>query len=183
MALEKAVTLQLYATSNPQMTLLPRGDFVSFKIPKFVFYGELSYGKRSIGAPRRRYKDQLKQQLACAGIDHRNWQTLLSVRKSGWRPLTKRAVQNFEERRVRAAQERRRRRKEPTTQTSSTCDHDQVFPCPNCSKPESLPHPDRTLSPVIFGLDESAIIAPFSDLFSWRRKELGKSEKRYLGKS
>ena len=37
---------------------------VDSRMPKFVFYGEVSYGKRSIGALCRRYKDQMKQQLA-----------------------------------------------------------------------------------------------------------------------
>ena len=101
------------------------------RMPKFVFYGKLSYGKRSIVAPRRCYRDQLKQQLVWAGIDHCNWQTF-ALERSSWRTLTKRAVQNFEKGRVRAAQEKRRRQKEPTTQTSATSD--QVFPCPNCSK-------------------------------------------------
>ena len=105
---------------------------VHYRMPKFVFYGELSYRKRSIGAPRRRYKDQLKQQLGWAGIDHCNWQTL-ALKRSSWRTHAKRAVQNFEEERVRVVKEKRRRRKEPTIQTSSASD--QVFPCPNCSKP------------------------------------------------
>ena len=67
-------------------------------------YGQLSYGKRSIGAPGRCYKDQLKQQLARGGVVHRNWQTL-ALENSSWRTLTKRAVQNFQRGRVRAAQE------------------------------------------------------------------------------
>ena len=54
-----------------------------------------------MGAPRRRYRDQLKQQLhvAWAGIDHCNWQ-MLALERSMLETLTKRAVQNFEEGRV-----------------------------------------------------------------------------------
>ena len=41
---------------------------------KAVFVSELQKGKRDRGAPRKRYKDQLKRQLAQAGIDHQLWQ-------------------------------------------------------------------------------------------------------------
>ena len=37
------------------------------RMPKAVFFSELREGKRDRGAPRKRYKDQLKRQLAQAG--------------------------------------------------------------------------------------------------------------------
>ena len=37
-------------------------------MPKAVFFSELQEGKRDLGAPRKRYKDQLKRQLAQAGM-------------------------------------------------------------------------------------------------------------------
>ena len=40
------------------------------RVPKAVFFGQLQEGKRVRGAPRKRYKDQLKRQLAQAGISH-----------------------------------------------------------------------------------------------------------------
>lgn len=46
------------------------------RMPKVVFFSKLSKGKRDRGAPRRRYKDQLKRQLAQAGVDHKDWQKL-----------------------------------------------------------------------------------------------------------
>ena len=54
------------------------------RMPKAMFFGELSKGKHDRGAPCRRYKDQLKQQLAQAGVDHKDWQTLTSDRVE-WR--------------------------------------------------------------------------------------------------
>ena len=42
-------------------------------MPKAVF-GKLQEGKRDRGAQRKRYKDQLKGQLAQAGISHQPWQ-------------------------------------------------------------------------------------------------------------
>ena len=74
---------------------------------KAVFLGELSKGKRDRGAPRRRYKDQLKRQPAHAGVDHKDWQTLASDRVE-WRSTTKRAAQQFEYSRVNASVERSR---------------------------------------------------------------------------
>ena len=44
------------------------------RIPKAVFFSELQEGKRDHGAPRKRYKDQLKRQLSQAGISHQSWQ-------------------------------------------------------------------------------------------------------------
>ena len=43
-------------------------------MPKAVFFSEPQEGKRDRGAPRKRYKDQLKRQLAQAGISHQSWQ-------------------------------------------------------------------------------------------------------------
>ena len=44
------------------------------RMPKAVFFSELHVGKRERGAPRKRYKDQLKKQLPQAGISHQSWQ-------------------------------------------------------------------------------------------------------------
>ena len=43
-------------------------------MPKAVFFSKLREGKRDRGAPRKRYKDQLKRQLAQAGISLQSWQ-------------------------------------------------------------------------------------------------------------
>ena len=51
-------------------------------MPKAVFFSELKDGKRDRGAPRKRYKDQLKRQLAQAGISHQSWQLEASDRDS-----------------------------------------------------------------------------------------------------
>ena len=44
------------------------------RMPEAVFFSELQEGKRDRCAPRKRYKDQLKRQLAQAGISHQSWQ-------------------------------------------------------------------------------------------------------------
>ena len=51
-------------------------------IPKAVFYGELRQGRRDRGAPRRRYKDQLKLQITMANIDHKGWEQLAACKQT-----------------------------------------------------------------------------------------------------
>ena len=42
------------------------------RIPKTVLFCELQDGKRDRGAPRKRYKDQLKRRLVQAGINRQS---------------------------------------------------------------------------------------------------------------
>ena len=87
-------------------------------MPKAVFFSELQEGKRDRGAPRKRYKDQLKRQLVQAGIRHQSWQQEASDRDS-WRSVSK-ASRKFEAERHEAAKERRRRQKERAASQSSS---------------------------------------------------------------
>ena len=65
------------------------------RMSKAVFFSELQEGKRDRGAPRKRYKDQLKRQLAQAGISHQSWQQEASNRDS-WRSSVRKASCEFE---------------------------------------------------------------------------------------
>ena len=65
------------------------------RMPKAVFFSELREEKRDSGAPRKRYKDQLKKQLAHAGINHQSWQQEASDRDS-WRSSVRKASCEFE---------------------------------------------------------------------------------------
>ena len=67
------------------------------RMPKAVFFRELQEGKRDRGAPRKRYKDQLKRQLAQAGISHQSWQQEASDRDS-WRSSVRKDSCEFEAR-------------------------------------------------------------------------------------
>ena len=60
-----------------QVHLRWAGNFTRMEdvcMPKAVFFSELQEGKCNHGAPRKRYKDQLKRQLAQAGIGHQSRQ-------------------------------------------------------------------------------------------------------------
>ncbi len=56
------------------------------RIPKQIFYGELSIGKRPCHKPKLRFKDCLKSSLSACNIDLAKWESLASC-KSEWRKL------------------------------------------------------------------------------------------------
>ena len=97
---------------------------------KAVFFSELQEGKRNRGAPRKRYKHQLKKQLTQAGINHQSWQQEASDRDS-WRPSVRKTSCTFEAERHEATKERPRRQKERAASQSSSA---QTFTCPKCSR-------------------------------------------------
>ena len=81
------------------------------RMTKANFFSVLQEGKRDRGAPRKRYKDHLKRQLAQAGISHQLWQQEASDRDS-WRSSVRKASCESEAERHKAAKEKRRRQKE-----------------------------------------------------------------------
>ena len=44
------------------------------RMPKAIFFSQLQDRECNYGTPRKQYKDQLKRQLAQAGISHLSWQ-------------------------------------------------------------------------------------------------------------
>ena len=52
--------------------------------PKIIMFGELSSGHRDRGAPKKRFKDNLKKSLTACNIDHRQWSNLAADRVA-WR--------------------------------------------------------------------------------------------------
>ena len=100
------------------------------RMPKTVYFNELQEGKRDRGAPRKRNKDQLKSQLAEAGINHPLWQQEASDRDS-WRSSVRKDSRKFETVRNEAAKETRRKQKERAASQSSSA---QTFACPRCGK-------------------------------------------------
>ena len=74
-------------------------------MPKEDFFSKLQEGKRDRDAPIKRYKDQLKRQLAQAGISHQSWQQKASDRDS-WRSSVRKASCELEAERHKAAKEK-----------------------------------------------------------------------------
>ena len=96
------------------------------RIPKAVFFSEFQEGKCGRGVPRKGYKNQLKKQLAQAGISHQSWQQEASDRDS-WSSLVRKASCEFEAERHKATKEKRRRQKERAASLPSSS---QTFVCP-----------------------------------------------------
>ena len=98
------------------------------RIPKAVFYSQLSSGKRSLGRPRLRYKDTLKQNLKACSIDLNSWEVTAKERAK-WRHTCHEGVKLFETNRTRQIIEKRMRRKAST----GTCPG-PVYTCGTCSR-------------------------------------------------
>ena len=116
-----------------QMQFCWAGHFARMEVihmPKAVFRSKLQEGKRDRGAPRKRYKDQLKRQLAQAGISHQSWQQEASDRDS-WRSSVRKASCEFEAERHKAAKKKRWRQKERTASLPSSS---QTFVCSKCGR-------------------------------------------------
>ena len=82
------------------------------------------------GASRKRYKDQLKRQLAQAGISRQSWQQEASDRDS-WHSSVRKASCEFEAEMHKPAKEKRRRQKERAASLLSLF---QTFVCPKCGR-------------------------------------------------
>ena len=80
------------------------------RIPKQLFYGELSLGKRKRSKPKQRYKDTVKANLKKCDIPVENWEVLASDR-SKWRKAIKDGVNQFEKCRIQHASYKRSIRK------------------------------------------------------------------------
>ena len=79
------------------------------RIPKKLFFGELRDGKRSLGAPKKRFKDSLKASLKAFGINHVTWEQTASER-SKWRAAVHSGARRHELTTKTAAERRRQER-------------------------------------------------------------------------
>ena len=101
------------------------------RVPKRLFYGELSTGKRTTGRPKKRYKDTLKEALKLCTIPQATWHEI-AVDRAAWRSRVRSGVDDFEERRIKQKEERRQKRKECQNPAPQP-DPAHSFPCPQCN--------------------------------------------------
>lgn len=98
------------------------------RLPRQILYSELEEGKRPKGAPKRRYKDQLKTSLKQVDIDIMSWENDAKDR-SNWRTLIHEGTKTFERKRIESDERKRQIRKEkllnPTVPT---------IPCLHCGR-------------------------------------------------
>ena len=101
------------------------------RLPKIIMFGELSSGHRDRGAPKKRFKDNLKKSLTACNIDHRQWSNLAADRVA-WRHTIHQAAAQSELDRKNSLKEKRQRRK---ARAASTTTPNFSFPCSHCSRP------------------------------------------------
>ena len=103
-----------------------------YRLPKMALYGELPTGHRNRGAPKKRYKDSLKESLSACHIDHLHWSTLAADR-TAWRHTVHQAVSSFENSRRENLREKRHRRKMRAASAATTVP-DQTLDCSRCGR-------------------------------------------------
>ncbi|KAL8559490.1 hypothetical protein ACOMHN_037154 [Nucella lapillus] len=65
------------------------------RLPKQLFYGELTGGHPPSGRPKLRYKDTLKKALQQCDIDEKQWE-FLSTNRSEWRQAIRKGTEAYE---------------------------------------------------------------------------------------
>jgi hypothetical protein len=101
------------------------------RAPKCIFYGQLASGTRSVGAPLKRYKDQLKSNLKKCGFTDKEFGTV-SLNRDEWRQRCRQGCRNFEEARVDELKLKRGRRKGTAPLLSFTAA--TTFKCDICGR-------------------------------------------------
>ena len=102
-----------------------------YRLPKRLFYGELSAGKRSVGGQYKRYKDTLKVTMKNFQIDPDNWEQAALDRPT-CRGLIRKGGTVFENNRIANAEKKRELRKQ--RQNSNLPLEDSNFACPTCGR-------------------------------------------------
>ena len=92
------------------------------RLPKRVFYSQLTEGTRNTGGPKKRYKDHIKRTMKKFGLDPGRLETLTGDRAQ-WRRSVHDGATHFESERTRERIERSRRR------------HARLPPAPNIPAP------------------------------------------------
>ena len=80
------------------------------RMPKQIFYSELSSGDRNRGGQRKSYKDTLKQTLKLTGINTEKWHELTENR-TVWRQAVKKRIRSFEAERLNTRADKRQKSK------------------------------------------------------------------------
>ena len=64
------------------------------RLPKQIFYAELDEGTRRLGKPKKRYKDNLKDNLKLCNLDIKTWE-VDAQNRTAWRAKCKDWVKTF----------------------------------------------------------------------------------------
>ena len=103
------------------------------RLPKQLMFREHASGKRKQGRPLRIFKDCVKTSISHAEPTPKELEPRPHNR-TGWRALTRHAMDTFEEMRRTQIEEARERRKASADGPGNP----GLFPCPHCPGPASL---------------------------------------------
>ena len=97
------------------------------RLPKRLFYGELTEGKRSQGGKKKRHEDTLKVSLKSFNISPNTWE-IEALNRPVWRSNTSKGATSYEQNRI--AEARRKRVLRKSRDNSMVADH----LCPTCGR-------------------------------------------------
>ena len=97
------------------------------RLPKRLFYSELSEGHSSRGRPKLRYKDNLKKSLHKCDIVQEQWE-ITATNRSEWRQATRKGTEAYENERQRKQVEKR-----AAVRTRTNCTEHSTE-CPVCGR-------------------------------------------------
>ena len=96
------------------------------RIPKQLLFSELHSGKRSRGAPKKRFKDTLKASLKCFDVDPENWE-LQAQQRDSWRSTITNSALSYEAKRILQAESKRQERKSRIANANTTTTANSSF--------------------------------------------------------
>ena len=100
------------------------------RIPKQIFFGQLSSGKRPQCGPLMRYKDTVKVNMKRCGLQPKSLSTAALDRAvAQWRTTCQSVIAAFEETRVAELDRKRAARKQQAVNITGT-----AWPCDSCNK-------------------------------------------------
>ena len=102
------------------------------RLPKQLLYGELCYGKRSVGGQNKRFKDTFKKTLTRFNIDVTNWKVCAQDRPM-WRRMIHTGARTTETHMIAEAHKKRAARKARLYCTTSAS-AGPTYPCPECGR-------------------------------------------------
>ena len=103
-----------------------------YRLPKQLVYGELCYGKRSLGGQKKCFKYTLKKTFTSFNIDITNWEVCAQDRPL-WRSMIHNGARTAETNSIADAQKKRAVRKGRLYSTTSTS-AGPTYPCPKCGR-------------------------------------------------
>ena len=75
------------------------------RLPKKLLFGELQHGKRSLGGPKKRYKDTLKGSLKSFNLNLDTWE-LAAQNRNEWRAALHNGAKTHEKEKTITAEKR-----------------------------------------------------------------------------